>query len=102
MTINLVQYLIVAMVLFLLGTLGILLNRKNIIIMLMSIELILLAVNANFIIFSVYLNDLIGELFSLFILTVAAAESAIGLAILVAYYRIKGTIAVKYINLIKG
>jgi len=102
MTINLVEYLIVAMVLFLLGTLGILLNRKNIIIMLMSIELILLAVNANFIIFSVYLNDLIGEIFSLFILTVAAAESAIGLAILVAYYRIKGTIAVKYINLIKG
>jgi NADH-quinone oxidoreductase subunit K len=90
------------MIIFLLGVLGIFLNRKNIIIMLMSIELMLLAVNFNFIIFSVYLNDLIGQIFSLFILTVAAAESAIGLAILVAYYRIKGSISVKFINLMKN
>lgn len=90
------------MVLFLLGLLGIFLNRKNLIIMLMSIELILLAVNFNFIIFSIFNDDLLGQLFSLFILTVAAAESAIGLAILVAYYRVRGTISIKYINLLKG
>ena len=98
---NLVNYLIIGMILFLLGNLGILLNRKNIIIMLMSIELILLAVNYNFIIFSVYLNDLMGEFFSLLILTVAAAESAIGLAILVAYYRVVGTIVISYTNMLK-
>jgi NADH-quinone oxidoreductase subunit K len=99
---SLIDFLIVGMLLFILGTLGILLNRKNIIIMLMSIELILLAVNYNFIVFSTYLNDLQGEYFALFILTVAAAESAIGLAILVAYYRIRGTISIKYTNLIRG
>jgi len=99
--VGLVQYLTLAIIIFLLGILGIFLNRKNIIIILMSIELILLAVNLNFIIFSVFLNDLMGQIFSLFILTVAAAESAIGLAILVAYYRIRGSIAVKFINLIK-
>jgi NADH-quinone oxidoreductase subunit K len=99
---NLVNYLIIGMILFLLGNLGILFNRKNIIIMLMSIELILLSVNYNFIIFSVYLNDLMGEFFSLLILTVAAAESAIGLAILVAYYRVIGTIVIAYINMLKN
>ena len=90
------------MILFLLGIWGIFLNRKNIVIMLMSIELMLLAVNLNFVFFSVYLDDIIGQLFALLILTVAAAESAIGLALLVVYYRVRGTIAVEYINLIKG
>ena len=95
-----VKYLSVSLILFLLGIWGIFLNRKNIIIMLMSIELMLLAVNLNFVLFSVYLDDMIGQLFALLILTVAAAESAIGLAILVVYYRIRGTVAVEYINLI--
>ena len=78
------------------------LNRKNIILMLMSIELMLLAVNFNFIIFSVFLDDIVGQIFALFILTVAAAESAIGLAILVVYYRIRGTVSIEYINLLKN
>ena len=99
---DLVIFLAVSMILFLLGIWGIFLNRKNIIVMLMSIELMLLAVNLNFLIFSVYLDDLIGQLFALLILTVAAAESAIGLALLVVYYRIRGTIAVEFINLMKG
>ena len=99
---DLVKFLAVSMILFLLGIWGIFLNRKNIIVMLMSIELMLLAVNLNFLIFSVYLDDLIGQLFALLILTVAAAESAIGLALLVVYYRIRGTIAVDFINLMKG
>ena len=99
---DLVKYLTLSMVLFLLGIWGIFLNRKNIIIMLMSIELMLLAVNLNFLIFSVYLDDLMGQLFALLVLTVAAAESAIGLAQLVVYYRIRGTIGVEFINLIKG
>ena len=97
-----VQFLAVSIILFLLGIRGIFLNRKNIIIMLMSIELMLLAVNLNFVLFSVYLDDLVGQIFALLILTVAAAESAIGLAILVVYYRVRGTIAVEFINLIKG
>lgn len=96
------QYLTISMVLFLLGIWGIFLNRKNIIIMLMSIELMLLAVNLNFAFFSVYLDDMMGQLFVLLVLTVAAAESAIGLAILVAYYRIRGTIAVELVHLMKG
>jgi NADH-quinone oxidoreductase subunit K len=78
------------------------LNRKNIILMLMSIELMLLAVNLNFIIFSVFLDDIMGQIFALFVLTVAAAESAIGLAILVVYYRIRGTVSIEYINLLKN
>lgn len=97
-----VQFLAVSIILFLLGIWGIFLNRKNIIIMLMSIELMLLAVNLNFVLFSVYLDDLVGQMFALLILTVAAAESAIGLALLVVYYRVRGTIAVEFINLIKG
>lgn len=100
--IDLVQYLTVPTALFIIGLSGIFLNRKNILIMLMSIELMLLAVNFNFILFSVALDDLMGQLFCLFVLTVAAAESAIGLAILVIYYRVRGTIAVEYINLMKG
>lgn len=102
MTIDLIFYLTVPLILFIIGLSGIFLNRKNIIIMLMSIELMLLAVNFNFIVFSVYLDDLVGQIFALLVLTVAAAESAIGLAILVIYYRVRGTIAVEYINLMKG
>jgi len=94
-----VHFLAVSIILFLLGIWGIFFNRKNIIIMLMSIELMLLAVNLNFVLFSVYLDDIIGQLFALLILTVAAAESAIGLALLVVYYRVRGTIAVEFINL---
>ena len=97
-----VKYLSVSMILFLLGIWGIFLNRKNIIIMLMSIELMLLAVNLNLLVFSVCLDDMMGQIFALLVLTVAAAESAIGLAILVVYYRIRGTIAVEFINLMKG
>jgi len=96
------KYLFVAMILFLIGLSGIFLNRKNIIILLMSIELMLLAINFNFIIFSVFLDDILGQLFALLVLTVAAAESAIGLAILVVYYRIRGTIAIEFIDLMKG
>jgi NADH-quinone oxidoreductase subunit K len=99
---DLSKFLAVSTILFLLGIWGIFLNRKNIIVMLMSIELMLLAVNLNFLMFSVYIDDLTGQLFALLILTVAAAESAIGLALLVIYFRIRGTIAVEFINLLKG
>jgi len=102
MTISLLQYIIIATTVFTIGIWGIFLNRKNIILMLMSIELMLLAINLNFIIFSVYLDDIVGQIFSLFILTVAAAESAIGLAILTVLYNVRGTIAIEYINLMKG
>ena len=102
MTIGLTQYLAVAAILFTIGMLGIFLNRKNIIIILMSIELILLAVNLNFVAFSAYLGDLVGQVFALFVLTVAAAEAAIGLAILVVYFRNRGTIAVEDVNVMKG
>ena len=102
MTVGLTQYLTVAAILFTIGMLGIFLNRKNIIIILMSIELILLAVNLNFVAFSSYLGDLVGQVFALFVLTVAAAEAAIGLAILVVYFRNRGTIAVEDVNVMKG
>ena len=102
MAIGLTQYLAVAAMLFTVGMLGIFLNRKNIIIILMSVELILLAVNLNFVAFSAYLGNLLGQIFALFVLTVAAAEAAIGLAILVVYYRNRGTIAVEDVNLMKG
>jgi NADH-quinone oxidoreductase subunit K len=102
MTIGLSNYLSVAAILFTIGVFGIFLNRKNVIIILMSIELILLAVNINFVAFSSYLHDLVGQVFALFILTVAAAEAAIGLAILVVYFRNRGTIAVEDVNLMKG
>ncbi len=102
MTIGLSQYLVVAAVLFTIGVLGIFLNRRNIIIILMSVELILLAVNLNFVAFSAYLGDMVGQVFALFVLTVAAAEAAIGLAILVVYFRNRGTIAVEDVNLMKG
>ena len=100
--IGLDHYLIVAAILFTLGVAGIILNRKNIIIILMSVELILLSVNINLVAFSSFLGDLTGQVFALFILTVAAAEAAIGLAILVTYYRNRGSIAVQDINAMKG
>ncbi|MDB5649636.1 MAG: nuoK [Hyphomicrobiales bacterium] len=102
MTIGLNQYLIVAAMLFTIGIAGIILNRKNIIVILMSVELILLSVNINLVAFSSFLGDLTGQVFSLFILTVAAAEAAIGLAVLVTYFRNRGSIAVEDINMMKG
>ena len=100
--IGLAHYLTVSAILFTLGIFGIFLNRKNVIIILMSIELILLSVNLNLVAFSAFLGDLVGQVFALFVLTVAAAEAAIGLAILVVYYRNRGTIAVEDVNLMKG
>ena len=100
--IGLGHYLTVAAVLFTLGIFGIFLNRKNVIIILMSVELMLLAVNINLVAFSVFLQDLVGQVFAMFVLTVAAGEAAIGLAILVVYFRNRGTIAVDQINLMKG
>ena len=102
MTIGLEHYLAVAAILFTIGVFGIFVNRKNIIIILMSVELILLAVNINFVAFSAALGDLVGQVFALLILTVAAAEAAIGLAILVIFYRNRGTIAVEDVNSLKG
>lgn len=100
--IGLSHYLTVGAILFTLGIFGIFLNRKNVIIILMSVELMLLAVNINFIAFSAHLNDLAGQIFAMFVLTVAAAEAAIGLAILVVYFRNRGSIAVEDINMMKG
>jgi len=102
MTIGLGHYLSVAAILFTLGIFGIFLNRKNVIIILMSIELILLSVNINLVAFSTHLGDITGQIFALFVLTVAAAEAAIGLAILVVFFRNRGTIAVEDINMMKG
>ena len=100
--IGLSHYLTVAAVLFAIGIFGIFLNRKNVIIILMSIELMLLAVNINLVAFSAFLGDLVGQIFTMFVLTVAAAEAAIGLAILVVYFRNRGSIAVEDINIMKG
>jgi len=100
--ISLSQYLMVAALLFGLGIAGILVNRKNIIVVLMSIELILLSVNTNFIAFSYFLNDLTGQIFVFFILTIAAAEAAIGLAIMVVLYRKRSTLEVESLDLLKG
>ena len=102
MVIGLGHYLTVAAALFTIGIFGIFLNRKNIIIILMSIELMLLAVNINLVAFSSFLGDLTGQVFALIVLTVAAAEAAIGLAILVVYFRNRGTIAVEDLNIMKG
>jgi NADH-quinone oxidoreductase subunit K len=102
MIINLNFFLIVSVFLFFIGLIGFFVNRKNILLLLLALEIMLLAINFNFIIFSVYLDDLFGQVFSLFILTVAAAESAIGLSILVIYSRIKGSLAIDYIHLLKG
>ena len=102
LAIGLGHYLTVAAILFTLGIFGIFLNRKNVIIILMSIELMLLAVNINFVAFSAFLGDLVGQVFAMFVLTVAAAEAAIGLAILVVYFRNRGTIQVEDIDMMKG
>ncbi|NQV44325.1 MAG: NADH-quinone oxidoreductase subunit NuoK [Rhodospirillales bacterium] len=102
MEIGLAHYLSVAAILFALGIFGIFLNRKNVIVILMSIELMLLAVNINLVAFSATLNDLVGQVFAIFVLTVAAAEAAVGLAILVVYFRNRGSIAVEDINMMKG
>jgi NADH-quinone oxidoreductase subunit K len=102
MIVGLSHYLTVAAILFTLGTLGIFLNRKNVIVILMSIELILLAVNINLVAFSAFLGDIVGQIFALLVLTVAAAEAAIGLAILVVFFRNRGSIAVEDINAMKG
>ena len=96
------HYITVSSILFVLGVLGIFLNRKNIIVILMAIELILLAVNLNLVAFSAYLHDLTGQIFAMFVLTVAAGEAAIGLAILVIYFRDRGSIAVDDVNRMKG
>jgi len=96
------HYLVVSSILFVMGMLGIFLNRKNIIIILMAIELILLSVNLNLVAFSAFLGDMTGQVFAMFVLTVAAAEAAIGLAILVIYFRQRGTIAVDDVNRMKG
>ena len=96
------HYLSVAAMLFVIGVFGLFLNRKNVIIMLMSIELMLLAVNINLVAFSSFLGDLVGQIFTLFVLTVAAAEAAIGLAILVCFFRVRGTIDVEDVNVMKG
>ncbi|MDR3436664.1 NADH-quinone oxidoreductase subunit NuoK [Telmatospirillum sp.] len=102
MEIGLAHYLTVGAILFTLGVFGIFLNRRNVITILMSIELMLLAVNINFVAFSYFLNDLVGQIFAMFVLTVAAAETAIGLAIIVVFFRNRGTIAVQDINQMKG
>ncbi|MCA3288054.1 MAG: NADH-quinone oxidoreductase subunit NuoK [Roseomonas sp.] len=102
MTIGLSHFLTVAAILFVLGIFGIFLNRKNVIVILMSVELILLSVNVNLVAFSAHLNDLAGQVFAMFILTVAAAEAAIGLAILVVYFRNRGSIEVEDISTLKG
>jgi NADH-quinone oxidoreductase subunit K len=102
MVVPLTHYLTLAAILFTIGVFGIFLNRKNVIIILMSIELILLSVNVNFVAFSAYLGDLTGQVFAMFVLTVAAAEAAIGLAIVVVYFRNRGSIDVDDINLMKG
>ncbi|EIM29660.1 NADH-quinone oxidoreductase subunit NuoK [Microvirga lotononidis] len=102
MVIGLGHYLTVAAVLFTLGVFGIFINRKNVIVILMSVELILLAVNINMVAFSTHLNDIVGQIFAMLILTVAAAEAAIGLAILVVFFRNRGTIAVEDVNRLRG
>jgi NADH-quinone oxidoreductase subunit K len=102
MSIPLTHYLTLAAIIFTIGVFGIFLNRKNVIVMLMSIELMLLAVNINLVAFSAFLGDLVGQIFTLFVLTVAAAEAAIGLAILVCFFRNRGTIDVEDVNMMKG
>lgn len=102
MEITISHYLVVSALLLVIGIFGIFLNKKNVIVILMSVELILLAVNLNFVAFSAHLQDMVGQVFALFVLTVAAAEAAIGLAILVVFYRNRGSIAVEDVNMMKG
>ena len=96
------NYLLLTCTLFVLGFFGILINRRNVLIILMAIELMLLSINMNFIVFSIYLDDITGQLFALFILTVAAAESATGLALLVSYYRVRGNISIEHGQILRG
>jgi NADH-quinone oxidoreductase subunit K len=100
--VSLGHYLILSAIVFVIGVIGIFLNRKNIIVLLMSVELMLIAVNINLVAFSVYLQDIVGQVFTMFVLTVAAGEAAIGLAILVVFFRNKGSIHVDDINTLKG
>ncbi len=100
--VSLGHYLILGAIVFVIGVIGIFLNRKNVIVLLMSVELMLIAVNINLVAFSVYLQDIVGQIFTMFILTVAASEAAIGLAILVVFFRNKGSIHVDDINTLKG
>lgn len=100
--ISLMHYLIFSVCIFVIGFAGVVLNRKNLLVLLMSIELMLLAVNTNFVAFSQFMHDAVGEVFVFFILTVAAAEAAIGLAIIVAYFRVKGNISIRKLNELKG
>ena len=102
MSVGLSQYLTVAAILFTIGVFGIFINRKNVIVILMSVELLLLAVNINLVAFSSFLGDLVGQVYALIVLTVAAAEASIGLAVLVAFYRNRGSIAVEDVNMMKG
>jgi NADH-quinone oxidoreductase subunit K len=102
MSVGISHFLTVSAILFTLGVFGIFLNRKNVIVILMSVELILLAVNINLVAFSTHLNDIVGQVFALLVLTVAAAEASIGLAILVVYFRNRGSIAVEDINMMRG
>ena len=102
MAVGLGHYLAVAAILFTVGVFGIFVNRKNVIVILMSVELLLLAVNINLVAFSSFLGDLVGQVFALLVLTVAAAEASIGLAILVVFYRNRGSIAVEDVNMMKG
>ena len=102
MEVTISHFLTVSALLFVIGIFGIFLNRKNVIVILMSVELILLSVNLNFVAFSAHLQDMVGQVFALFVLTVAAAEAAIGLAILVVFYRNRGSIAVEDVNMMKG
>jgi NADH-quinone oxidoreductase subunit K len=97
-----VHYILISSILYLIGVVGIIINRTNLIVMLMSLEIMLLAINISFITYSIFLDDLVGQLFAFFILTVAAAESAIGLAIIVVYFRVKSSISVESISLIKN
>ena len=99
---NLITLLFIPIIIFLIGMAGIILNRKNVILIIICVELILLAINFTFLISSFYLDDLIGQLFTIFILVVAAGESSIGLAILIVFYRLKGTITINSINTLKG
>ena len=102
MTIGLSHFLVVAAIVFAIGIVGVLVNRRNVIVLLLAVELILLAVNLNFVAFSVYQHNLIGQVFTMIVLTVAAAETAIGLAILVVYFRNRGDIAIEHANRMKG
>lgn len=102
MIVELISYLYLSVILFLIGLLGIFVIRKNIIIVLMSVELLLLGININFVVFSVYLDDMLGQIFALLVLTVAAAESALGLAILVVFYRLRGVISIQDLALLKN